>query len=230
MTSTERGGKPLTLAGWAFALSLIVVVMVFLAIRVTSDIGDISAGRVPPEGDFDRRYVLNPWLAYLHILPGMVYLLGAPLQLSARFRRNHLEGHRRLGRVLVVSGLVTAVFAIVIGIVMPFGLLAEASATVVFGVYFLTALVMAYRAIRSYDVFTHRRWMIRAFAVGVGVGMIRIVIGVGEAFGIGIDESFGAAFWIAFVTLAVLAEVWLAVRPDPPGYDARERLGSATPR
>lgn len=217
MTSTERGGKSLTLAGGAFSLALIVVVTVFLVIRVTSDIGDISAGRIPPDGDFDRRYVINPWPAYLHIVPGTVYLLGAPFQLSARLRRNHLEGHRRLGRVLILAGLVTGVFAMVIGLFMPFGLLAEASATVVFGLYFLAALVMAYRAIRSHDVFTHRRWMIRAFAVGVGVGMIRIVIGVGEAFGIGIEDSFGAAFWIAFVTLAVLAEVWLALRPHPPG-------------
>jgi hypothetical protein len=57
--------------------------------------------------------------------------------------------------------------------------------------------------------------MIRAFAVGVGVGMIRIVIGVGEAFGIGIADSFGAAFWIAFVLLATFGEVWLKLRPDP---------------
>lgn len=215
-TSTERGGRPVTALAWAFALTLILVVLVFLIIRVSSDLGDLASGRVPPEGDFDRRYVLNPWIAYLHIVPGMVYLLGAPLQLSAGFRRRHLEGHRRLGRVLITAGLITAVFAIVVGIVMPFGLFAEASAATVFGVYFLTALVMAYRAIRAHDVTTHRRWMIRAFAVGVGVGMIRIVVGVGEVFGIGIDDSFGAAFWIAFVMLAVLAEVWLKLRPLPP--------------
>jgi uncharacterized membrane protein YozB (DUF420 family) len=90
------------------------------------------------------------------------------------------------------------------------------SATLVFGLYFLAALVLAYRAIRSGRVSIHRRFMIRAFAVGVGVGMIRIVVGIGEAFGIGIEQSFGAAFWIAFVVLAFLAEVWLRLRPDPP--------------
>jgi uncharacterized membrane protein len=192
------------------------VIVVFLVIRVSSDIGDLSAGRVPPEGDFDRRYVLNPWIAYLHIVPGTVYLLGAPFQLSSRMRRRHLSWHRRLGRVLIPAGLITAVFAIVVGLVMPFGLLAEASATIVFGSYFLLALGLAYRAVRSGDIRTHRRWMIRAFAVGVGVGMIRIVIGVGEAFGIGIADSFGAAFWIAFVLLATLGEVWLRLRPEPP--------------
>ncbi len=216
MSRPVKGGRALTGFAWAGVWLLISVVVVFLVIRVSSDIGDLSAGRVPPEGDFDRRYVLNPWIAYLHIVPGTVYLLGAPFQLSSRIRRRHLSWHRRLGKVLVPAGLITAVFAIVVGLVMPFGLLAEASATIVFGSYFLLALGLAYRAVRSGDIRTHRRWMIRAFAVGVGVGMIRIVIGVGEAFGIGIADSFGAAFWIAFVLLATLAEVWLRLRPEPP--------------
>jgi uncharacterized membrane protein len=215
MTST-RGGRPLTWLAWSAVWLLIAVVVVFLVIRVTSDIGDLSSGNIPPEEEFDHRYVVNPWPAYLHILPGTVYLLGAPFQLSVRIRRRNIRFHRGLGRVLLVAGAVTGVFAIVIGIMMPFGDFAEMSATLVFGLYFLAALVLAYRAIRSGRVSIHRRFMIRAFAVGVGVGMIRIVVGIGEAFGIGIEQSFGAAFWIAFVVLAFLAEVWLRLRPDPP--------------
>jgi hypothetical protein len=46
--------------------------------------------------------------------------------------------------------------------------------------------------------------------------MIRIVVGIGEAFGIGIEQSFGAAFWIGFTIMAILAEVWLRLRPYPP--------------
>jgi len=216
MTSTSRRGNALTVLAWAGTWFLILVVVVFVVIRVASDVGHLRAGEVPPEGDFDRRYVLNPWNAYLHIVPGAVYLLGAPLQLSKRIRRRHIRFHRRLGRVLIVAGVVTAVFAIVVGVVMPFGDMAESSATVVFGIYFMTALTLAYRAIRSLDILTHRRWMIRAFAIGLGVGMIRIVIGVGEVFGVGIEQSFGAAFWIAFAMLSFCAEIWLRLRPDLP--------------
>lgn len=225
MTST-RGGRNLDRLAWAGIWLLISIIVVFVALRVTSDIADLTAGRVPPEGDFDRRYVLNPVIAYLHIVPGLVYLLGAPLQLSARLRQRRLGLHRRLGRVLIPAGLLTGLFAIVVGIVMPFGRAAEASATIGFGLYFLLALTIAYRRARSGDVSAHRRWMIRAFAVGVGVGMIRIVIGIGEAVGVAIEQSFGAAFWIAFITLAVLGEVWLRLRPHPP---ARERRAYVTP-
>lgn len=225
MTSI-KGGRNLDRLAWTVTWVLISIILVFVVVRVTSDVADITSGRVPPEGDFDRRYVLNPVIAYLHIVPGVVYLLGAPFQLLARLRQRRLGLHRRLGRVLIPAGLVTGLFAIVVGIVMPFGRAAEASAAMVFGVYFLLALVLAYRSVRSGDVTAHRRWMIRAFAVGVGVGMIRIVIGLGEAVGVGIEQSFGAAFWIAFVMLAALAELWLWLRPFPP---ARERRADATP-
>lgn len=201
---------------WTGVWLLVVVVFVFVVIRIGNDLSHLSAGTVPEEGSFDRRYVLNPWPAYLHIVPGSIYLLGALLQFSARFRRRHLTVHRRMGKVVLAAGLVTGVLAIVVGIVMPFGRLAEASATMVFGLYFLASLLLAFRAIRSLDVFTHRRWMTRAFAIGAGVGLIRIVVGLGETFGVGIEDSFGAAFWIAFALMAVMAETWLWLRPSPP--------------
>lgn len=216
MTSA-RGGKPLTVAGWGLAVFLIFVVLVFVVIRVVTDVSNLSNGVLPPPDDFNRRYAENTVLAYLHILPGMVYLIGAPFQVSLRFRERNLRRHRLLGRVVLASGAITGVFAVVVGFVMPFGELAEATASVVFGLYFLVSLLLAYQAIRHGSIAVHRRWMIRAFAIGMAVGLIRIVIGMGEAFGIGIADSFGAAFWIAFVIMAFLAELWLWLRPDPPG-------------
>lgn len=195
---------------WAATSVLVVVVLVFVVLRITEDASNLARGIVPPEGEFGRRYAQRPVLAHLHILPGVVYLLGAPVQLMRRVRDRHLGLHRRLGRYVVLpAGLLTGAFAIAVGLIMPYGGFAEASATLVFGTWFLAALVLAVRAIRIGDATTHRRWMIRAYAVGLGVGMIRIVVGLGGAAGIGIEASFGAAFWIAFVLMAALAEWWL---------------------
>lgn len=210
MTST----RALRGFGWAGAWLLILTVVVFVAIRLANDLPNLAEGTLPAEGDFDRRYADNPVLAYMHIIPGAVYLLGAPFQISRRWRSANYQRHRRMGRVILTAGLLTGAMAIVVGVVMPFGGLAETSASVVFGVYFVAALVLAYRAIRSGRVNAHRRWMIRAFALGVGVGLIRVVIGFGEAFGVGMADSFGAAFWIAFGIMAMVAEIWLRVRPD----------------
>ena len=194
-------------------MTLILIVLVFVVIRVTTDVPSILGGSPPPEDDFGRRYADNPLIAYAHIVPGVVYLLGAPFQLSSRFRNADFTRHRRLGRVVLTAGAITGAFALVVGMVMPFGGLAEASASTVFGVYFLIALGTAFSAIRSGDIDRHRRWMIRAFALGIAVGLIRVVVGLGEAFGVPMADSFGAAFWIAFVVMAIMAEIWLRVRP-----------------
>jgi uncharacterized membrane protein YozB (DUF420 family) len=38
----------------------------------------------------------------------------------------------------------------------------------------LSCLVLAVRAIRRDDIVHHRRWMIRAFAIGIGIATTRI--------------------------------------------------------
>jgi uncharacterized membrane protein len=193
---------------------LITVVVVFVVQRALTDIANLGSGSIPPEGDFDRRYALHPALAYAHIVPGLVYLTLAPFQISRRFRTGHLEVHRRLGRILVPTGVVTGVFAILFGFFFSYGGFAEASAALIFGAYFITALLVAYRSIRAGEITRHRRWMIRAFAVGLAVGTIRIWIGLLEALGLlGFEESFGLAFWLAFSMHAVAAEIWLLRRP-----------------
>lgn len=175
----------------------------------------MASGTVPPDDSYDQRYALHPVLAYAHILPGVLYLVGAPLQLSRRFRERHFTLHRRLGRVLLPAGITAGVFAIAFGAPYAFGGLSESSATVLFAAYFLVALVTAFAAIKAGDVTGHRRWMIRAFAIGLAVGTIRIWVGVFQATGLlSLEDSFGPAFWLAFVLHALAAELYLSRRPS----------------
>ena len=67
--------------------ALISIVLAFALVRVVTDWPHILAGTVPDD-DFARRYVAHPWLAYLHIAPGVVYLLGAPLSSHAGSARS----------------------------------------------------------------------------------------------------------------------------------------------
>jgi hypothetical protein len=119
-----------------------------------------------------------------------------------------------MGRVLVPLGLASGLFGIIFGILYSFGGVAEASAAMVFGSWFVYSLATAYRHIRAGDTVGHRRWMIRAFAIGIGVGTIRIWIGLFQGFGI-FDEttSFGVAFWVAWAMHVTAAELWLRWRP-----------------
>lgn len=105
-------------AAWGVVIFLIAVVLVFAVIRVTIDNQNTVTGVIPEEGEFDRRYALNPILAYTHILPGVVYLVLAPFQVSRRFRNRHLDLHRKMGRFLVPTGVAAGVFGIVFGLTL----------------------------------------------------------------------------------------------------------------
>jgi uncharacterized membrane protein len=197
---------------------LIGIVVTSYGLRIATDVPFLASGTEPEPEDFEARYVAHHWLAYLHMTPGVLYLLGAPLQLSERFRTKHYTTHRRVGRVLVGAGLFSISLGIVFGLRFPWGGIFEAIATAVFGCWFLACLLLAVRAIRRDEVPVHRRWMIRAFAVGVGVGTIRIWIGL--LFGTGLlnfHNSFAAAFWIGLSLHVLAGEWWIRTSPDKTG-------------
>ena len=199
---------------WGVVFFLIAVVLVFAVIRVITDSENLASGVIPEQGEFDRRYAQYPILAYAHIIPGVVYLVLAPFQVSRRFRNRHLDLHRKMGRVLVPIGILSGVMGVIFGFFFSFGGFAEASASVVFGTWFVVALALAYSYIRAGDTVRHRRWMIRAFAIGLGVGTIRIWVGLFQGFGL-LDEvtSFGVAFWLSWTLHVIAAEIWLWRRP-----------------
>jgi uncharacterized membrane protein len=197
---------------------LIAIVLTFYGIRIATDAPFLISGIEPEPEDFESRYVAHPWLAYLHMTPGVLYLLGAPLQLSQRIRTKHYTLHRRLGRVLVTAALVSVLFAFLFGLRFPWGGSVEAAATAVFGCWFLSCLLLAVRAIRRDDVVNHRRWMIRAFAAGVAVGTVRIWIGILLGSGLlDFPDSFAAAFWIAFSLHVLAGEWWIRTTPPKSG-------------
>lgn len=226
-TTQSELARPRFLTTVALIVTLLIgIVLAAAATRVVVDWPNILAGTVPDD-EYAKRFVAHPWLGYIHIAPGVVYLLGAPLQVSRRFRTRHYDVHRRLGRVLLTCALVSGVFALLFGIPFAWGGATESVATVVFGTWFLACLVLAFRAIRRDDVPQHRRWMIRAFAVGIGIGTIRIWVGIftgvhqaasgGTAEPIPDPGTFGLAFWLAFTMHVVAAEWWLRRTPALTG-------------
>lgn len=193
------------------------IVVVFIAVRLMTDIPNVRDGTVPDQ-PFARNYAAHPLPAYLHIAPGLVYLVGATFQLSARFRRRHLTLHRRMGRVLIACGVFSVATALFIGISHPFGGWTEGAATVVFGLWFLTCLAVAFAAVRQRDIAGHRRWMIRAFAVATGIATIRLWTGVFIALDHAmtgaepngpVADTFGLAFWLGLTTNVAIGEWWL---------------------
>lgn len=190
---------------------------VAIVLSVTILLGDganrlADMTQVPlPTDAFGVRYVQHPWVALLHIVPGLLFLSLAPLQFVARIRQRRIGLHRGLGRMLAICAAISGLFALVINFRFPaFGGTSTQAATVFFGAVFLFSLTKAIRHIRRKEVRLHREWMIRTFALAMGVASIRVFIGLFTALlELGLEEVFGASFWLGFGVNLLVAEAWI---------------------
>ena len=98
----------------------------------------------------DDIFARYPVLTLVHILPGLVFILLAPFQFSKKIRQRNITRHRRLGRVVIVSGLIAGITAFIMSVAMPaIGGVNQVAATLLFSIFFLFALSKAYLLIRK---------------------------------------------------------------------------------
>lgn len=164
----------------------------------------------------DDRFTASPAPVAVHILGATVFALVGVGQFVPRFRRAHLDWHRRAGRVLAVAGLLVAASALWMTLFYPAkpgtGPLLFAF-RLVFGSAMVTSLVLGIIAIRRKDVAAHRAWMVRAYAIGLAAGTQAFTEGIATAaFGtsvLTVDLAKGAG-WIINMALAE----WVIRRPS----------------
>ncbi len=171
---------------------------------------EVLAGKYPPAAALDIGFARHMALTLVHIIPGALFLALALLQFVPSIRAKHLKVHRWLGRILFVTGLVIGISALVMSFTMNIGGLNETAATTLFAILFLFCLIKAYRHIRRKEVAQHREWMIRAFAIGLGVATTRPIVGMFFAFRkLSPHEFFGIAFWLGFTITFFAGEAWI---------------------
>jgi uncharacterized membrane protein len=175
---------------------------------------DPLASQRPEELDrFDGRFGADPFVTMLHILPGGLLMILAPLQFSSRIRNRNIRFHRWSGRLLVGAAIVSAVAGLYFGLLVPYGGFGEAAATALFGGILLVSVILAVVAIRRGQVARHREWMIRAFAIVLGISMVRVV---GTAFdvvltpaGLPPPELFVLSLWTGWSLTLAAGELWI---------------------
>jgi uncharacterized membrane protein len=155
------------------------------------------------------RVSASPVPVVVHVLAAAVYALVGAFQFAARLRRRHRTWHRRAGRVLVVAGLLVAGSGLWMTLVhadAPGGWVLWAVRLVVSSAMG-TALVLGLAAIRRRDLPSHRAWMIRAYALGLGAGTQVLTQGFGQAaFGTG-ELSTALSVSAGWVVNAAVAEL-----------------------
>lgn len=179
-------------------------------IRLTGVVHSINSGNIPPDNTINEGYIRHPVLTFFHILPGCLFLLSGAWQFIRPMRNRLIHIHRWNGRIYLISGLIIGITGIIMGLFLHFGGFAETLAATGFGIYFLYALLRAYKHIRKKEYGFHREWMIRAYSIGLAVATIRPLTWLFFTFSeIPFNNFFGIAFWIAFILHTIIAEIWV---------------------
>lgn len=204
------------LTAWiARSIRVIVILLAIIGIatvtrRVLTLSGVIKPFISPKYGEFDKGFRLNPLLTFIHIIPGGLFMILAPLQFIPKIRSRYPLFHRLSGRIIFVLGLIIGITALVMSFVMTIGGLVETTATITFAIFFLFSLIKGYYHIRRHEVALHREWMIRMFAIGFAVATVRPIVGMFFALShLSPNQFFGIAFWTGFMLHLIAAETWI---------------------
>jgi uncharacterized membrane protein len=133
----------------------------------------IPSGTYP---DDSARLAIAPIAWFAHVLAGVAFGITGPVQFVRALRNRFGALHRVSGRIFVVSGAVLglsglSLLAQVTSVRTPVADIARG----VFGLALLIALALAMAAIRDREVLRHRAWMIRAYAIGMGLAAVALV-------------------------------------------------------
>jgi len=176
------------------------------------------------------KYNSLPVVMLLHVVPGGLFLLAAPLQLSARLRSRYAVVHRSLGYLLLLLAIPFALTGLYIGVRNPMFGPVGATAAVLLGSAFIHAGVRAYAAIRAGDRVSHRAWMLRFLALAYSIAVMRALSMIAfTLFSVSMSDIGAALFWIGPILSALAAEWWIR-RTTPASTRVRPaRTGRPAP-
>jgi len=199
---------------WAITLLLMLIGVAIVVRRTVALLAPSPApANFPEAAAMDAGFAPHPFLTMLHITPGLLFILLAPLQFVRRLRNRKPKLHRWIGRVVLVCGVIIGSSALVMSPQMAIGGPNETAATMLFAIVFLFSLSKAFLHIRRGRVALHREWMIRAFALGFAVASIRPIVGMFFATArlthLTPHDFFGTAFWLGFTIQLMVAEIWI---------------------
>ncbi len=117
----------------------------------------------------NARFFANPVPVILHIVGASVYSLLGAFQFVPRLRRGRPSWHRIAGRILVPAGIIAGLSGMWLAIAYPRPG-ADVVVRLVFATLMVGSILLGLRAILRRDVPTHRAWMIRGYAIGMGAG------------------------------------------------------------
>ncbi len=145
---------------------------------------------------------------YGHIVFGGLALLTGWSQFSRKLRVKKLDLHRNLGKIYVLSALISGICGVYIGFYATGGLVSSLG-FISLGIVWLFTTTRAYAAIRKKDVSLHQGMMIYSYAACFAAVTLRIwlpllTIVLGEFL-----LAYKIVAWLCWVPNMVFAHLWV---------------------
>ena len=156
---------------------------------------------------------------FFHAIFSILFLVLGTLQILSGLRKSNPVGHRRIGPMTAVFGLLAAGTGLLMTVNHP-----EISAPflfyarIVFGMLWAVFIILAVRAVRTRDLPRHRAFMIRAYAIALNAGTLPFIyLPIAIIFGElsqGTDEAIQVFGWL----INLLVAEWILRRKPEQTY------------
>ena len=144
---------------------------------------------------------------YSHISFGGLSLISGFSQFSTRLRKRRLKFHRSLGKIYLLSVLISGTSGLFIAIHATGGRIVEMGFGSL-GILWLFTSIMAFKSIRMGKIEQHRQWMIRSFALTFAAVTLRLWL---PFFQIVLNFEFIEAYiiiaWLCWIPNLIVAEI-----------------------
>ncbi|RMB59232.1 DUF2306 domain-containing protein [Dokdonia sinensis] len=150
---------------------------------------------------------------YVHTSFGGVALLVGSTQFFKKLRQRRLKLHRTLGKIYVISVMISGLSGLVVAGYATGGWIAVSGFTLL-GIGWLWTTALAYISVRKVNIKAHERWMIYSYAFCFSAVTLRIYLGLGIASGMTFMDFYPYLAWLCWVPNILFARWRVSALPS----------------
>jgi len=141
---------------------------------------------------------------YTHITLGGIALLVGWIQFRKKLRLQKINLHRNIGKIYVVSVLLSAIASIYVGYFATGGLISQIG-FITLGLIWLYTTLTAFTSIKKGDIITHQKMMIYSYAATFAAVTLRLWLPILSAILEGFLPAYKMVAWLCWVPNLIIA-------------------------
>ncbi len=154
----------------------------------------------------------QPLAEHSHRLGGSLYFLLGLFQFAPGARRRWPRAHHRSGRLFVTLALLAGVSGAALSATRPFAD-GERAPSFLFAALLIVFTLEGVRRARAGDQEGHREFMLRGFAIGLGISTIRLfAVALTVATDLPTRSIVAPTFWAGWLVSIAAAEGWIRLQ------------------